>query len=95
MDTSPTPETVSTSVLIIGAGGAGLRTSIELAKHDIDCDDERGTEWTLDGRVVLCFTDWDPSDEGRRQRVRLRYQGRHFHCPDRSAFRWLARKIRP
>jgi succinate dehydrogenase / fumarate reductase flavoprotein subunit len=37
MDTSPTPETVSTSVLIIGAGGAGLRTSIELAKHDIDC----------------------------------------------------------
>ncbi|PSQ75263.1 MAG: hypothetical protein BRD36_00400 [Bacteroidetes bacterium QH_7_64_110] len=42
MDTSPIPETVSTSVLIIGAGGAGLRTSIELAKHDIDCDDDRG-----------------------------------------------------
>jgi succinate dehydrogenase / fumarate reductase flavoprotein subunit len=31
------PETVSTDVLIIGAGGAGLRTSIELADHDIDC----------------------------------------------------------
>jgi succinate dehydrogenase / fumarate reductase flavoprotein subunit len=30
-------ESVSTDVLVIGAGGAGLRTSIELAKHDIDC----------------------------------------------------------
>ena len=84
-------------------------------------DDDRGTEWALDGRVVLYFTDWDgsdeivehsrdctlywfdncapsdywDSDEERRQRVRLRYQGQHFHCPDRSAFRRLARKIRP
>jgi succinate dehydrogenase / fumarate reductase flavoprotein subunit len=30
-------ETVSTSVLIIGAGGAGLRTSIELAQRGVDC----------------------------------------------------------
>jgi succinate dehydrogenase / fumarate reductase flavoprotein subunit len=37
MSTSPTPETISTSVLIIGAGGAGLRTSIELASRGIDC----------------------------------------------------------
>ena len=37
MSTPTTPETVSTSVLIIGAGGAGLRTSIELARHGIDC----------------------------------------------------------
>ncbi|WP_103020359.1 L-aspartate oxidase [Salinibacter altiplanensis] len=37
MSTPSTPETVSTSVLIIGAGGAGLRTSIELASHGIDC----------------------------------------------------------
>jgi hypothetical protein len=84
-------------------------------------DDDRGTEWALDGRVVLYFTDWDgsdeivehsrdctlywfdncapsdywDSDEERRQRVRLRYQGQHFHCPDRSALRRLARKIRP
>jgi succinate dehydrogenase / fumarate reductase flavoprotein subunit len=37
VSTPTTPETVSTSVLIIGAGGAGLRTSIELARHGIDC----------------------------------------------------------
>jgi succinate dehydrogenase / fumarate reductase flavoprotein subunit len=37
MSTSPIPETISTSVLIIGAGGAGLRTSIELASRGIDC----------------------------------------------------------
>ena len=37
MSTSPTLETVSTSVLIIGAGGAGLRTSIELAQRGVDC----------------------------------------------------------
>ncbi|MFB6097575.1 MAG: L-aspartate oxidase, partial [Salinibacter sp.] len=37
MSTSSTPETVSTSVLIIGAGGAGLRTSIKLAQRGIDC----------------------------------------------------------
>jgi succinate dehydrogenase / fumarate reductase flavoprotein subunit len=30
-------ETVSTDVLIIGAGGAGLRTSIELAQNGVDC----------------------------------------------------------
>jgi succinate dehydrogenase / fumarate reductase flavoprotein subunit len=30
-------ETISTEVLVIGAGGAGLRTSIELAQNDIDC----------------------------------------------------------
>jgi succinate dehydrogenase / fumarate reductase flavoprotein subunit len=30
-------ETVTTDVLVIGAGGAGLRTSIELAQNDIDC----------------------------------------------------------
>ncbi len=33
----PTTDVVSTDVVVIGAGGAGLRTSIELAKHDIDC----------------------------------------------------------
>ncbi len=32
-----TVETISTDVLVIGAGGAGLRTSIELAEHGIDC----------------------------------------------------------
>jgi succinate dehydrogenase / fumarate reductase flavoprotein subunit len=37
VSTSTTPESVSTSVLIIGAGGAGLRTSIELAQRGIDC----------------------------------------------------------
>ena len=37
MSTSPTLETVSTSVLIIGAGGAGLRTGIELAQRGVDC----------------------------------------------------------
>ena len=37
MSTASTPETVSTSVLIIGAGGAGLRTSIELAEQGVDC----------------------------------------------------------
>ncbi|MFP4228623.1 MAG: L-aspartate oxidase [Salinivenus sp.] len=37
MSTPSSTETVSTSVLIIGAGGAGLRTSIELAQHGIDC----------------------------------------------------------
>ena len=37
MSTPSSPETVSTSVLIIGAGGAGLRTSIELAQNGIDC----------------------------------------------------------
>lgn len=37
MSSPPIPETISTSVLIIGAGGAGLRTSIELARRGIDC----------------------------------------------------------
>ncbi len=37
MNTTSNPETVPTSVLIIGAGGAGLRTSIELAEQGIDC----------------------------------------------------------
>ena len=34
---STTLETLSPDVLIIGAGGAGLRTSIELAQQGIDC----------------------------------------------------------
>ena len=37
VSTPATPESVSTSVLIIGAGGAGLRTSIELAQNGVDC----------------------------------------------------------
>jgi len=37
MSTLPALETVSTTVLIIGAGGAGLRTSIELAQRGVDC----------------------------------------------------------
>ena len=37
MSTSLSPETVSTDVLVIGAGGAGLRTSIELAQRGVDC----------------------------------------------------------
>jgi succinate dehydrogenase / fumarate reductase flavoprotein subunit len=37
MSTPTAPETVSTDVLIIGAGGAGLRTSIELAERGVDC----------------------------------------------------------
>jgi succinate dehydrogenase / fumarate reductase flavoprotein subunit len=37
MSTPPALETVSTTVLIIGAGGAGLRTSIELAQRGVDC----------------------------------------------------------
>ena len=32
-----TTEQVSTDVLVIGAGGAGLRTSIELAQRGVDC----------------------------------------------------------
>jgi len=37
---------------------------------------------------------WNSSKE-RHQRVRLRYRGHHFHCPDSEVFRRLARKIRP
>ena len=37
MATSTPTETVTTDVLIIGAGAAGLRTSIELAEKGIDC----------------------------------------------------------
>ena len=37
METSTPVETVTTDVLVIGAGGAGLRTSIELAENGIDC----------------------------------------------------------
>jgi hypothetical protein len=37
---------------------------------------------------------WD-SRTDRHQRVRLRYEGEHFHCPDPDAFRSLVRKIRP
>ena len=37
MSPSTTPETISPDVLIIGAGGAGLRTSIELAQRGVDC----------------------------------------------------------
>ncbi|MEF8795174.1 MAG: hypothetical protein V5A48_01865 [Salinivenus sp.] len=39
--------------------------------------------------------DYWESPRDRRQRVRLQYRGRHFHCPDPDAFRRLARKIRP
>jgi hypothetical protein len=37
---------------------------------------------------------WD-SRTDRHRRVRLRYKGQHFHCPDPDAFRSLVRKIRP
>ncbi|MGM0706205.1 MAG: L-aspartate oxidase [Bacteroidota bacterium] len=37
MATSTPVETVKTNVLVIGAGAAGLRTSIELAENGIDC----------------------------------------------------------
>jgi hypothetical protein len=39
--------------------------------------------------------DYWESARDRYQRVRLRYRGRHFHCPGPDAFRRLARKIRP
>lgn len=39
--------------------------------------------------------DYWESPRDRRQRVRLQYRGRHFHCSDPDAFRRLARKIRP
>ena len=39
--------------------------------------------------------DYWESARDRHQRVRLRYRGRHFHCPGPDAFRRLARKIRP
>ena len=39
--------------------------------------------------------DYWESPRDRRQRVRLQYRGRHFHCPDPDAFQRLARKIRP
>ena len=39
--------------------------------------------------------DYWESPRDRRQRVRLQYRGRHFHCPDPDAFHRLARKIRP
>ena len=37
---------------------------------------------------------WNSQTE-RYQRIRLRYRGKHFHCPDPDAFRSLVRKIRP
>ena len=37
MSTTADPDIISTEVLIIGAGGAGLRTSIELAQRGVDC----------------------------------------------------------
>jgi hypothetical protein len=133
VDTSPScrDEAVFYSKL---ATGALLRDDIDLflcpngrieARFDPEpmrfVDDDRGSEWALDGRVVLFFTDWDGTDElvqhsrtctlywfdhcppadfwdsarDRPRRVRRRYRGRHFHCPDRGAFRTLVRKIRP
>ncbi|MFB6271847.1 MAG: hypothetical protein ABEL51_03025 [Salinibacter sp.] len=133
VDTSPScrDEAVFYSKI---ATGALLRDDVDLflcpngridARFDPEpmrfVDDDRGSEWDLDGRVVLYFTDWDGTDEivehsrdctlywfdncppsdywesdkERHRRVRLRYRGRHFHCPDPDAFRRLARKIRP
>ncbi|MFB6279659.1 MAG: hypothetical protein ABEK75_09150, partial [Salinibacter sp.] len=37
---------------------------------------------------------WE-SRRDRHRRTRLRYRGRHFHCPDPDAFQSLVRKIRP
>lgn len=66
------------------------------------------TDW--DGREQLvrharhCTLYWfdncDPeryweSREDRYRRVRLRYRGHHFHCPDPDTFQRLVRKIRP
>ena len=133
VDTSPScrDEAVFYSKI---ATGALLRDDIDLflcpngrieARFDPEpmrfVDDDRGSDWVLDGRVVLYFTDWDGTDElvqhsrtctlywfdncppsdywdsarDRHRRVRRRYRGRHFHCPDRDAFRTLVRKIRP
>ena len=133
VDTSPScrDEAVFYSKI---ATGALLRDDIDLflcpngrieARFDPEpmrfVDDDRGSDWVLDGRVVLYFTDWDGTDElvqhsrtctlywfdncppsdywdsarDRHRRVRRRYRGRHFHCPDRGAFRTLVRNIRP
>ena len=66
------------------------------------------TDWDGSAQLVrharTCNLYWfdncDPEQywESRRerlQRVRLRYRGRHFHCPDPDTFRRLVRKIRP
>ncbi len=59
----------------------------QLVRHSRDC-------------TLYWFDNADPERywESRRehhQRVRLRYRGRHFHCPDPDAFQRLVRKIRP
>ena len=59
----------------------------EIVKHSRDC-----TLYWFDNRPPQDY--WESTME-RRQRVRLQYRGRHFHCPDPDAFRRLARKIRP
>ncbi|MFB6231146.1 MAG: L-aspartate oxidase [Salinibacter sp.] len=67
--TTSTTETVSTDVLVIGAGGAGLRTSIELAKHDIDClvlgkraHGDAHTIWAAGG-INASLSSLDPEDQ--------------------------------
>ena len=75
VDTSPScrDEAVFYSKI---ASGAMLRDDIDLllcpngrvdARFDRDemrfVSDDRGTDWALDGRTVLYFTDWDGADE--------------------------------
>jgi hypothetical protein len=75
VDTSPScrDEAVFYSKI---ATGALLRDDIDIflcpngridARFDPEpmrfVDDDRGSEWALDGRVVLYFTDWDGTDE--------------------------------
>jgi hypothetical protein len=59
----------------------------ELVAHSRSC-----TLYWFDNRPPDNY--WH-SDRDRHQRIRLRYRGRHFHCPDKETFRKLARKIRP
>ncbi|MDY6777834.1 MAG: FAD-binding protein, partial [Candidatus Nanohaloarchaea archaeon] len=61
-------ETVETEVLVIGGGGAGLRTSIELVKNDVDClvltKREHGDAHTVKaaGGINAALSNLDPED---------------------------------
>ncbi len=64
----PAPETVSTGVLVIGAGAAGLRASIELATHGVDClvlgkraHGDAHTVWAAGG-INASLASLDPDD---------------------------------
>ena len=93
---STTPEILSPDVLIIGAGGAGLRTSIELAQQGVDCfvlgkrpHGDAHTIWAAGG-INASLGSLDPEDRWAIHAADTLNEGHFLNDP--TAVEMLARR---